>query len=154
MIVYLRIAFQLSDAQACEATIHLCWQTQIPLSMEMEEIPTRAVSRQLTLESQRQTQPSPSILKRLQKEIQATYSPLPGPVTDAIEQMAGRYSPNARKGRRFLNNFGHMSRRPEPSLHKVFDLFIRLPHTAAESIERAADSGEAAARSSTVISTL
>ena len=94
--------------------------------MEMQEIPLRAPSRQDTLESQSQRPPLRSTLKWLKGKYGAN-SRLSGPVDNAMEAGARRYS---RDPQRFLNDFGHMSRRPEARLHEIFDIFIRLPHTA------------------------
>ena len=102
--------------------------------MEMEEVPTTAPSRQHTLESQRETHPLPSILRRILGKDRAN-SQLSGPVDDVIEAAARRYSHNGRDARRFLNDFGHMSRRPNARLHEIFDVFIRLPRTTAGSSE-------------------
>lgn len=96
--------------------------------MEMEEIPLTAKSRQNSLESQRERQPLPNTLKRLLGKLSAN-TQLSGPVDDAIEAGVRRYSRNPQ---RFLNDFGHMSRRPKARLHEVFDIFVRLPHTVAE----------------------
>ncbi len=92
----------------------------------MEEIPLRAPSRQDTLESQSQRPPLRSTLKRLVGKY-GTNSQLTGPVDNAMEAGARWYS---RDPQRFLNDFGHMSHRPKALLHELFDIFIRLPHTA------------------------
>lgn len=102
--------------------------------MDMEEIPLTAPNRQHTLESQRERHPLPSILKRLLETIRANSQPS-GPVDDAIEAGARRYSRSGRDARRFLYDFGHMSRRPKARLHEIFDVFIRLPRTTAGSEE-------------------
>lgn len=98
--------------------------------MEMEELYLRPPSRQDTLESQRQRQPLSSTLKRLLGKYSAN-SQLSSPVDDAIEAAARYYS---RDAQRFLNDFGHMSRRPKARLHEIFDIFIRLPHRSNETI--------------------
>ena len=94
--------------------------------MEMEELPLRAPSRQDTLESQSQRPPLRNTLRRLWGKYGAN-SQQSGPVDHAMETGARRYS---RDPQRFLNDFGHMSRRPQA---RLFYIFIRLPHTPLES---------------------
>ena len=95
--------------------------------MEMDEIHSTAPSRQNSLESQHERRPLPSTLKRLLGKLFADPQPS-GPVDDAIQAGVRRYSRNPQ---RFLYDFGHMSRRPKARLHKIFDIFIRMPHTVA-----------------------
>ena len=123
----------------------------------MEDISPSAPSRQHTIESQRQRQPLPSTWRRFLEKFGASSQPS-GPVDDAIEAGARRYSRNAQS---FLNDFGHMSRRPKARLHEIFQFFLQLPYTtaesndaAAESIETAAGSTETETRSNTMASAL
>lgn len=96
-----------------------------------------AAGRQQTLESQRERQVSPSILKRLLGR-SGDNAPKSGPVDDVIRKGAAILD---RDGEKFMKDFRDISHRPKARLREIFDIFIRLPHTAAESVEPSTRSG-------------
>ena len=112
--------------------------------IEMEERPSRGLSRQPSLDSQRQRRASPGILRRFTGKFslpwilrwlpgESSVAPQPSqPVNDVIKRGANIYRSDAYS---FMRDFHHISHRPISRVQDIFEIFIRSQHMGTESEE-------------------